>query len=111
MERVKIEAGEDKNKEKELQAKIRIHKYVGETARSLYERGFEHLSNYENLSTKSHMLKHVVESHEGEDLDKIEFGIEAIRYSKSSYERQICSAHSEFIGSSLFNAWTTTDYI
>ena len=89
MEEAKEKAGGDMKKEKELQDKVQIYKYVGETARSLYERSFEHLSDYENLSTKSHMLKHVVDKHEGEDRSQIKFGIKVIKYSKSSYERQI----------------------
>ena len=35
------------------------------------------------------MLKHVVDKHEGEDKSKIQFWIRVIKYSKSSYERQI----------------------
>ena len=37
--------------------------YIGESSRSAYERGFEHLNNYTSLSTKSQMLKHAVEDH------------------------------------------------
>jgi hypothetical protein len=79
----------DKEKQKELEAKIRIHKYVGESGRSLYERSFEHLSDLENLSTKSHMLKHLVDKHDKEEMDNIKFGIKVIKYAKSAYERQI----------------------
>ena len=85
-------ANGDRKKQKELEAQIRIHKYVGETGRSLYERSFEHLSDLENLSTKSHMLKHLVDKHDKEEIKikiKIKFGIKVIKYAKSAYERQI----------------------
>ena len=83
------EAAGNKDKLKELKAKIRLHKYVGESSRSVYERGWEHLSDFENISTKSHMLKHTVESHPEEELDNIKFGIKIIKSAKSSFERQI----------------------
>ena len=36
------EAGGDKEKLQKLQENIRVYKYIGETSRSIYERGFEH---------------------------------------------------------------------
>ena len=48
-----------------------LAKYIGETARSNYERGFEHLSDLLNISQKSHMLRHYVEAHMGEDSSKM----------------------------------------
>ena len=41
------------------------------------------------MSTKSHLLKHTVEMHPGEELDKIKFGIRIVKTAKSSFERQI----------------------
>ena len=66
----RIQAGEDKKMLKMPTDKIRIHKYIGETNRSIFEKGWEHLNDYKNLSTKSHSLK---------------FGIKVIRYAKSSF--------------------------
>ena len=57
-----------KNKLKMLTDNIKIHKYIGETNRSVFEKSWEHLSDFENLSTKSHLLKHAVEMHGEEDL-------------------------------------------
>ena len=82
------QADGDKAKLKRLQEQIKLYKYVGESARSLYERGFEHLMDFESLSTKSHMLKHAVDKHTDEDPTNIQFGIRIIKSSKSSYERQ-----------------------
>lgn len=89
MKEAEEKADGDIKKLKQLIENIKLYKYVGETARSLYERSFEHLTDYENLSTKSHMLKHAVEMHSGEGLDNIRFGIKIIKTAKSSFERQI----------------------
>ena len=66
-----------------------MSKYIGETARSPFERGFEHLSDVLNLSLKSHMLRHYVDSHMGEDFDSMKFHMKVIRYTRTSFERQI----------------------
>ena len=89
MKQAQEQADGDMNKMKKLQADIKLYKYVGETSRSLYERSFEHLTDYEGLSTKSHMLKHAVEMHTKEELDTIKFGIRIIKTAKSFFERQI----------------------
>ena len=52
---------------------IRLHKYVGESCRSSYERGSEHWNDAMNLNEGSRMLKHHLQCHEGESLDKIDF--------------------------------------
>ena len=38
-------------------------KYIGETSRSAYEKLKEHYKDFENISIKSHMLKHYIEKH------------------------------------------------
>ena len=37
-----------------------IYKYIGETAKSAYERGANHLYDRKNLDLESHMLKHAL---------------------------------------------------
>ena len=76
------DADGDNEKLKKLKDGIRLYKYVGESSRSLYERSWEHLSDYENLSTKSHMLKHVVDVHPEEEPTNIRFGIKITKSSK-----------------------------
>ena len=73
----------------ELKRKIKKYKYVGETGRSAYERGWEHLNDLAQLRTSSHMLKHCIGVHENSDMGEIQFGMKVIQYSKSSFERQI----------------------
>jgi hypothetical protein len=83
------QAGGDMNKLKRLKEQIKLYKYVGESARSLFERSWEHVADYRNLSTKSHMLKHAVEMHPEEELNDIKFGIKITKTAKTSFERQI----------------------
>ena len=89
LDTAKIEAGEDEKKLKMLIDKIKKHKYIGETSRSIYERSWEHLHDFDNLSTKSHLLKHAVGMHQNEEFNTLKFGIRVIKYSKTSFERQI----------------------
>ena len=89
LEKIEIEAGNDKKRKGELTKNMKLHKYIGETNRSCFERGWEHLNDFENLSTKSHMLKHAVEVHKDEEASSLKFGMKVISYSKSSFERQI----------------------
>ena len=41
------------------------------------------------LSKKSHMLRHIVYSHEGEDAEKVEFGMTILKFARSAFERQV----------------------
>jgi hypothetical protein len=81
-----MKAGDDKKKLKELTDKSKIYKYIGETNRSIFERSWEHINDFENLSIKSHLLKHAVEMHGDEDHKKLQFGMRVINYTKSSFE-------------------------
>ena len=42
-----------------------------------------------SLKSTSHMLKHVVSSHPEQDMEKVEFGMKVIKYTQTSFERQI----------------------
>ena len=71
---------------------MKIHKYIGETSRSGFERGWEHWQDLQELSSRSHMLKHIVNYHQEEDHDKIKFGMKVVAYTRTSFERQIREA-------------------
>ena len=63
-----------------MKKKIKLFKYVGETARSVYERSWEHVNSRDQLQTSSHMLKHILEEHEEEEqMEKIIFGVKLLR--------------------------------
>ena len=75
-----------------MKQNISLFKYIGEKARSTYERVWEHLNDKEQLKLNSHMLKHVIAEHEGEALENVEFGMRAVQFTRSSFERQILEA-------------------
>ena len=73
----------------ELKKNIKLFKYIGETSRSSFERGWEHINNLAQLKTSSHMLKHILTKHPDQDMEQVTFGMKIIRTCKSSFERQI----------------------
>ena len=79
----------DKGKKGKGNNKVRLHKYIGETGRSVYERGKEHNSDREKWDKGSHMLKHIVKEHEGEEEQKIQFRMKILRTHMSPFERQV----------------------
>ena len=66
--------------------------YIGETARSAYERGCEHLKDFQFKRGKSHYLRHAVEVHPTVPLDKLKFRMKILSCHKSAFERQIREA-------------------
>ena len=68
---------------------MKLFKYIGESSRSSYERGWEHLNDLTQLKSSSHMLKHIVLNHPEQEPDKIKFGMRILRTCKTSFERQI----------------------
>ena len=82
-------ATEDEEKRKELKEKAKIPTYIGESSRSAYERGFEHLEKLTSLNSKSQMLRHVVDKHEKENVENVQWGMTVLKYMKSAFERQI----------------------
>ena len=81
------ELGEEEIKDKKR--KLVLYKYIGESSRSAYERGWEHINDLTRLSPKSHMLKHVLSQHPGQDILSIEFNMKVHKYCKTSFERQV----------------------
>ena len=55
----------------------------------MYERSREHVADMQQLKPSSHLLKHIVDKHENENPAEIEFGIKVIKFTRSSFERQI----------------------
>ena len=84
-----LEIGEDENQRREKEKSIILHKYIGESNRSCFERGLEHMRDRNYLNKGSHMLKHIVDKHGDEDMLKIKFGMRALKFHRASFERQI----------------------
>ena len=70
---------------------IPLYKYIGESSRSCHERGWEHWQDAKNLSTGSHILKHLLDCHDLEnlDLDEMHFNMRVVKYHKSAFSRQV----------------------
>ena len=77
------------HEKRELRKNIKLSLYIGETSRSTYERGWEHLNDLSTLSNKSHMLKHILTEHPGQEIKKVKFGMSIIKTCRTSFERQI----------------------
>ena len=67
-------------------------KYIGETCRSGYERGKEHVMMKENFNDSSHMLKHCLLQHSDSDPMEIKFGMRVRQQFKTALERQVGEA-------------------
>ena len=81
-----------KKSEDTQEAEGGIFQYIGESARSAYERGANHLYDRKRLDLGSHMLKHAVQCHGDEDPETVKFHMRVLQYHKSSFERQIDEA-------------------
>ena len=64
--------------------------YVGETARSLYERGREHWESWRTRSTDSHILKHLTLHHGG--VGEPNFVLKVVGYHRTALSRQVGEA-------------------
>jgi hypothetical protein len=80
-----------KKKVEEEKRKIRRYIYIGETNRSVYERGLEHKDDITACKTSSHMLRHLLAVHEEEEdsWKEIKFGMQIMKSTRSAFERQI----------------------
>ena len=89
-QRDKIEEMElEQHEKKKLIGKIKLFKYIGETSRSSFERGWEHTNDMAQLKPGSHMLKHALLNHKEQEMEQVVFGMKIIRTCTSSFERQI----------------------
>ena len=87
VEREMIEQEVEDEEEKKLEIeKIKMHKYIGETARSAFERGWEHQEGLRKLEEDSHLLKHVAQHHQGVPMEEIRFGMRVRKYARSALE-------------------------
>ena len=67
----------------------KIYKYIGETNHSNFDRGAEHLEDMRTIKSSSHLLKHVLDKHEGETLDEVDFRMRVVKFHKAAFKR-IC---------------------
>ena len=81
-----------RKKDKEDSRKGPLYRYIGESARSTFERGSEHLADLKNRRVRSHMLRHCVELHPEENPDEIDFRMRQLKSHRSAFERQLFEA-------------------
>ena len=87
--------GANKKKRKlttDLPKKGPHYRYIGESSRSVYERGTEHVKDLQYKRMKSHMLKHCVLKHQNMEPNSVKFRIKVLSNHKSAFERQIREA-------------------
>ena len=70
-------------------AGIKIYKYIGESSRSSFARGKNHLDDARLLSSGSHMLKHYLDRHLGERMEDMVFRMKVLHFKRSAFERQV----------------------
>ena len=65
--------------------------YIGETSRSAFTRGRQHMNALKNPKrhTENAFCKHIIECHKG-DRSKVKFKVDVISQFKKPMERQIC---------------------
>ena len=80
--------GDEKGLKEELM-KVKRYIYIGETARSSYERGWEHINDIDQLKPSSHMLRHLIDQHSNEEWEGVNFHMRVLKYTRSSFDRQI----------------------
>ena len=80
-----------KEEEKRKELERRTFKYIGETSRSAYERGGEHLRDLNDHDPGSHLLKHVIKYHM-DDPDNVEFRMKVLTSHFTAFNRQITEA-------------------
>ena len=80
---------EEETKDGEKESSTRLYKYIGETCRSVWERASEHQADLRNYNPTSHLLKHIIDKHEEEEVEKVKFGIRVVKYTQTPFERQI----------------------
>ena len=82
---------EGKKRIEEEKRKTKRYIYIGESNRSVYERGIEHQNDIPACKTSSHMLRHLLDKHEEEEenWNKIRFGMRILKSTRSAFERQI----------------------
>ena len=76
---------------KECKAKGLEINYYGESARTSYERGKEHMKDYLDQSEESHMMKHHVTEHP-EIQEPVDFSMKVIKAHRTPFTRQIHEA-------------------
>ena len=66
--------------------------YVGETSRSVHERGKEHYEGAKKGNENNHMVRHMRMEHKGEGGGAPNFKLRVVKYYKTALARQVAEA-------------------
>ena len=81
---------------------IPLHKYVGESGRSMYERGKEHYQDFKSLDKGSHILKHALEYHTEDPLGQMNFKMKVVKFHQTAFTDPRGSEDTKLQGIRLF---------
>ena len=65
-------------------------RYYGESSRTAFERGVEHVADFISEAEESHMNKHQVAAHQGQD--RVKFSMKVVQKHMSAFKRQVNEA-------------------
>ena len=88
VKRIEEETDDERENVRKMEG-IKLYKYIGESSRSIYERGLEHLRDKEEIKADSHMIKHFFDKHSDEQLEDMRFGVRILKQAKTAFTRQI----------------------
>ena len=66
---------------------MKRHVYIGKTSRSTYTRGKEHKNDARLMNAGSHVLKHYLKHHDGENPDDMKMGMKINSFRRSTNSR------------------------
>ena len=69
-----------------------VVEYVGETCKSLYQRGLKHIDNYRLLNQDSFILRHHIDAHPDLQLGKLQFRFQVVQFHETAMRRQLSEA-------------------
>ena len=89
---------EEKKKEVKRNMRKEIKcKYIGETHRTAYERGKEHIRDLKDFDEGSHLLKHYLKKHRNIKIEDMKIGMKVRAQYRTVLERQVGEATSILI--------------
>ena len=98
-EEIEIESNENigekrkrESEERQSERKDFSTKYVGESARSGYERGGEHVDALKRMDETSHLMKHYLLKHKNIKIEEMKYGMKVKTIFRTSIERQVGEA-------------------
>ena len=81
--------GKQAEKDGKVKGSVSLYKYIGESSRSSYLRGKNHLDDARLLPTGSNMLKHYLDKHQEDPLEDMIFRMKILCFKRKAYERQV----------------------